>query len=307
MPTPLTSRQRDVLEYVNNIKTSRGEPPTLWEIANELGLSSESNIHRILVDLEKKGYVNLRRSTIRIGVIAREDDEIRPLKILEAKVYEHVVKIIGSEGYSPTIREIVKGVGNVSVGGVYKTLKTLEDKGYVALTPGQDHNIELTIPKEPRLYPVVIQGIPCDAVAFLAVRDQLAHLETMPLGILIPNFVEADAVSVFGVELLDNRAIDRFFRGDCLLFNRRLKPRPTDIVAVEYENRVIARYYMPTSEGKVRLSAYGDRNCSKPHDKKDLSDEISVHRNEIKSLGVAVAAIVRTVGTRKVLHKDVNE
>lgn len=53
----LTSRQRDVLDYIKTCVRTRGYPPSVREIGQAVGLSSTSTVHGHLANLEEKGFI----------------------------------------------------------------------------------------------------------------------------------------------------------------------------------------------------------------------------------------------------------
>lgn len=53
----LTSRQKDVLDYVKAYIVSHGYPPTVREIGKALDISSPATIHAHLKNIEKKGFI----------------------------------------------------------------------------------------------------------------------------------------------------------------------------------------------------------------------------------------------------------
>src|SRR2546429_9535172 len=57
MPEPLTSRQREILEYLRFRQKIRSYPPTVREIGEAVGLSSSSTGKKHLKTLEPKGYI----------------------------------------------------------------------------------------------------------------------------------------------------------------------------------------------------------------------------------------------------------
>src|SRR5947209_14088082 len=57
MPEPLTSRQREILEYLRFRQKIRSYPPTVREIGEAVGLSSSSTVQNHLNTLERKGYI----------------------------------------------------------------------------------------------------------------------------------------------------------------------------------------------------------------------------------------------------------
>ena len=57
----LTTRQREILAFVNDHSAQHGYPPTVREIGKAVGLHSSSTVHAHLANLEKIGL--LRRAT----------------------------------------------------------------------------------------------------------------------------------------------------------------------------------------------------------------------------------------------------
>jgi repressor LexA len=54
---PLTGRQRQVLEYIDEAVRTKGYPPSVREIGEAIGLSSPSTVHAHLAALQDKGYL----------------------------------------------------------------------------------------------------------------------------------------------------------------------------------------------------------------------------------------------------------
>lgn len=57
MPTTLTDRQRQVLESIHDAVERRGYPPSLRELAAELGVVGTRAIEKHIAALERKGYL----------------------------------------------------------------------------------------------------------------------------------------------------------------------------------------------------------------------------------------------------------
>ncbi len=69
----ITSRQREILDYIRQTVADRGYPPSVREIGEAVGLSSPSTVHSHLSSLVKSGY--LRRDPTKpraIEVVAPE-------------------------------------------------------------------------------------------------------------------------------------------------------------------------------------------------------------------------------------------
>ncbi|PFL21644.1 LexA repressor [Bacillus cereus] len=54
---PLTSRQAQILTFIQERVIENGYPPTVREICKATGLASSSTVHLHLLHLEEKGYI----------------------------------------------------------------------------------------------------------------------------------------------------------------------------------------------------------------------------------------------------------
>ena len=54
---PLTKRQREILEYLNEFIEQHGYAPSLEEIGRRFGLSSLATVHKHLTNLQDKGFI----------------------------------------------------------------------------------------------------------------------------------------------------------------------------------------------------------------------------------------------------------
>lgn len=77
---PLTKRQREILNFLNEVIEQNGYAPSLEEVGHRFGLSSLATVHKHLTNLQDKGYIrrawNRSRSVelipSRLGVSAVE-------------------------------------------------------------------------------------------------------------------------------------------------------------------------------------------------------------------------------------------
>ena len=53
----LTSRQRDLLVFINDRLTETGVSPSFAEMTAAIGLRSKSNIYRLITALEERGFI----------------------------------------------------------------------------------------------------------------------------------------------------------------------------------------------------------------------------------------------------------
>lgn len=57
MPTNLTKRQKQILDYITNFTKKNGYAPSYREIGDHFGLASPATIHGHIQALQKKGYL----------------------------------------------------------------------------------------------------------------------------------------------------------------------------------------------------------------------------------------------------------
>lgn len=57
MGTDISTRQREILDYIRNTVADRGYPPSVREIGEAVGLSSPSTVHSHLATLEATGHL----------------------------------------------------------------------------------------------------------------------------------------------------------------------------------------------------------------------------------------------------------
>ncbi len=74
MATPLTDRQREILEHIATSIRRSGIVPSVREIGHALGMRSPSTVHQHLMALERKGYIK------------RYGDRMRVLEVLDRSV-----------------------------------------------------------------------------------------------------------------------------------------------------------------------------------------------------------------------------
>src|SRR6187455_1867658 len=54
---PLTKRQREILDYLNEFIQQHGYAPSLEEIGERFSLSSLATVHKHLTNLQEKGFI----------------------------------------------------------------------------------------------------------------------------------------------------------------------------------------------------------------------------------------------------------
>ena len=86
----LTERQNQVYEFLRDYVRRQGKPPTIKEVGQSLGIRSTNGVHKMLVVLEKKGYVTRTPNEARgleivddVGLGAEEAPGVLMLKLTE--------------------------------------------------------------------------------------------------------------------------------------------------------------------------------------------------------------------------------
>jgi repressor LexA len=110
--TPLTTRQKEILDYLQKHLKQYGYPPSVREIGQALGLSSSSTVHVHLTNLEDKGWIRRDPSKPRAIEILVDDEK----DTVETEVI--TLPIVGrvAAGVPITAEENVEGYFSVSAG-----------------------------------------------------------------------------------------------------------------------------------------------------------------------------------------------
>lgn len=297
IPEPLTKRQKEVLDILTQSIVSFGQPPTIRELGEELGLSSPASVHRHLSILGDKGYISFRKASYSVSVACRDEEiEHAQLTDFEEKVLRFVTARASRRGVSPTIREIVETLKETSsLGRVHSTLRSLERKGYVYLKEGQAYSIALVPPSENTRYPVSVGKVPSDADTFLP--EKATEVMWLPLALLIESFEYSDAGSIFVVRAADNSMSGvGILEGDYVLVRRQDKAANGDIVVAEYMH-----IYMERGKSKkgnwVILRSY-ERKAEDTHPiylepANKQTEAIRARDDEVSILGVGVGLFRR--------------
>ncbi len=91
MREALTSRQREILEYLKFRNKIRSYPPTVREIGEAVGLSSSSTVQNHLNTLERKGYIRRDPTKSRtIEVVEQEQIQAKLSKVVAVPVVGRV-------------------------------------------------------------------------------------------------------------------------------------------------------------------------------------------------------------------------
>jgi len=114
----LTTRQKQILEFIRRQIRERGYPPSVREIGEAVGLRSSSTVHGHLARLEGKGY--LRRDPTKPRAIELLDDPTRVLQhqrlvsvplVGRVTAGEPILAVENIEDYIPLPRDLAGGEG----------------------------------------------------------------------------------------------------------------------------------------------------------------------------------------------------
>jgi repressor LexA len=110
----LTQRQREVLEFIDEVIRTRGYPPSVREIGEAVGLSSPSTVHAHLAALQDKGY--LRRDPSKPRAIEISAD-VGTGAAVERRPVRHV----------PLLGDVAAGTGVLAAENVDELVPLPED------------------------------------------------------------------------------------------------------------------------------------------------------------------------------------
>jgi repressor LexA len=85
---PLTARQREILDFIEQQNNDRGYPPSVREIGEAVGLTSPSTVHTHLLTLQRLGY--LRRDPTKPRAIEVRYDPTSGRADLDRRPVRHV-------------------------------------------------------------------------------------------------------------------------------------------------------------------------------------------------------------------------
>ncbi len=111
---PLTKRQREVLEFIDEEQRRRGYPPSVREIGEAVGLSSPSTVHAHLAALQDKGYLHRDPTKPRAIELSYETQSGAAV---ERRPVRHV----------PLVGDVAAGTGVLAAENIEETLPVPED------------------------------------------------------------------------------------------------------------------------------------------------------------------------------------
>ena len=134
----LSSKQREILEYIIQQQEARGYPPSVREIGEAVSLRSTSTVHGHLERLESKGYIRRDPAKPRAIEICRRPEPEEPLGEQPFVPSERVVAFHNPQKGPELVA--VPILGRVRAGEPILAVENIED--YFPLPVDYTHNSE---------------------------------------------------------------------------------------------------------------------------------------------------------------------
>jgi len=151
----------------------------------------------------------------------------KPLSPRQKLIFDFIVSELQQRGYAPTVREIVRHVGDKSPTSVHRHLKTLESRGYLYRDANKSRSIRLTSS---------FRGIPLEGLISSGSLIQEAEgTERFDLGSMF------DPAQHFALRVGDDSmAEDRIGSGDIIVVRRQTQCENGDTVVVTGDSGELA-------------------------------------------------------------------
>lgn len=193
--------------------------------------------------------------------------ESRSLSQRQQKILDYIIDQIRTQGYGPTVREIVSYVGDKSPTSVHRHLRTLEARGYILREPNKSRSIRLA--DQLRGLPLsglIAAGSPIQAVEDVERFDLCAEYDPSKHYML----------RVRGDSMIEDHISD----GDLIIVRRQsiCQDGDTVVALIDGDSATLKRFYR--ENGRVRLQPANEQH-----------DPIYVDENQIEIHGVAVSVI----------------
>lgn len=209
------------------------------------------------------------------------DDSLRPLSVRQTQILEFIRTQLRERGYAPSIREIVRHVGDRSPTSVHRHLKTLERHGHIDRDAGKSRSIRLagdTLATEIALRPgaqrseglplagVIAAGHPIEAI------EQDERIDFDALFNRDGHFV----LEVKGDSMIEDHIED----GDLVVVRQAKRCRQGDLVValLEGQSATLKRFYRE----KTRIRLQPANQALKP-----------IYARDVEILGVVVGVVRR--------------
>jgi repressor LexA len=109
MGNELTTRQKELLDFLKDFLTEKGFPPTLREIASHFGLKGPRGPQKTLHILERKGFIHKKAGGSRaIEIMGLSSGQTIPVPVIgRVRAGEPILAIENIEGYINFDRSLV--------------------------------------------------------------------------------------------------------------------------------------------------------------------------------------------------------
>ena len=164
----------------------------------------------------------------------------KPLSKRQTEILKFIRDELRTRGYSPTVREIVRHVGDKSPTAVHRHLKTLEERGHISRDAYKSRSIQLTEkPKGLLLAGLIAAGNPIEAVE----QDERFDVGSMF------NPDKHFLLRVKGDSMIEDHIED----GDLVVVEKQKTCRDGDLVValLDGESATLKRFYR--AKNKIRL------------------------------------------------------
>jgi repressor LexA len=192
--------------------------------------------------------------------------QARPLTPRQMQILDFIIDHIQELGYGPTVREIVRHVGDKSPTSVHRHLRTLESRGHISRGANKSRAISLTAAHRGLLLSgVIAAGSPIEAIK---------EVEQVDLAVIY------DRANHFMLKVRGDLMIeDHINDGDLIVVRRQSTCDDGDTVValIDGENATLKRFYR--EEDSVRLQP-ANRNLEPVF--------VSTHRVSIDGVMVGV-------------------
>lgn len=165
----------------------------------------------------------------------------KPISVRQQQIFDFIVEEIQQRSYAPTVREIVRHVGDKSPTSVHRHLKTLEARGYLIREANKSRSIRLADQ---------FRGLPLDGIFAAGSPIQAVEdAERFDLGHMY------DPATHFMLRVRGDSMIeDHIDNADLIIVRRQTTCRDGDTVValVDGDSATLKRLYRE-DDGRVRL------------------------------------------------------
>jgi repressor LexA len=199
-PAPLTPRQAQVLEFIDEEVRRKGYPPSVREIGEAVGLSSSSTVHAHLAALQDKGYLRRDPTKPRAIEICFEPGSGA---VVDRRPVRHV----------PLVGDVAAGTGVLAAENITETMPLPEDltgdgqlfmlrvRGDSMIDAGILDRDYVVVRQQPTADngDVVVAGIPGEEATVKTYLAKKGKIVLRPANEALEDMVfDPDEVSVFG-------------------------------------------------------------------------------------------------------------